>query len=59
MQLFASSEKLKKWQIEKIQQNPNTHLSGSYIEATDEALVFLPKPRGPKVFTEFKKRLVF
>ncbi len=47
------------WQKKKIANNPNTQLAGSYIEATDEALIFLPKPRGPKVFEAFKKRLVF
>jgi hypothetical protein len=47
------------WQKKKIAKNPNTQLLGSYIEASDQALVFLPHPRGPKVFTEFKKRLSF
>jgi hypothetical protein len=47
------------WQQKKIASNPNTQLLGSYIEATDQALVFLPNPRGPKVFSEFKRRLVF
>jgi len=47
------------WQRKKIAHNPNTKLLGSYIEATDQALVFLPNPRGPRVFSEFKKRLTF
>lgn len=47
------------WQRKKIAENPKTQLLGSYIEASDQALVFLPHPRGPKVFTEFKKRLSF
>jgi hypothetical protein len=51
--------KLIEWQRSKIARNPNTDLDGSHIEASDQALIFLPKPRGPKVFSEFKKRLVF
>ncbi len=50
---------LRQWQHQKITNNPNTNLPGSCIEASDQALIFLPKPRGPKVFSEFKKRLVF
>lgn len=50
---------LQRWQNQKILSNPNTALAGSCIEASDEALIFLPKPRGPRVFSEFKKRLVF
>jgi hypothetical protein len=52
-------QKLINWQRHKIAHNPNTNLDGSHIEASDQALIFLPKPRGPKVFSEFKKRLVF
>lgn len=47
------------WQREKIRKNPKTGLAGSLIEATDRALIFLPSPRGPKVFTAFKERLHF
>jgi len=45
------------WQKKKIARNPKTHLEGSLIEATDQALVFLPSPRGPRVFQKFKERL--
>lgn len=45
------------WQKKKIARNPKTHLEGSLIEATDRALVFLPRPRGPQVFEKFKERL--
>jgi hypothetical protein len=45
------------WQKKKIARNPKTHLDGSLIEATDRALVFLPRPRGPMVFEKFKERL--
>ncbi len=49
--------KLSLWQKKKIAANPKTRLPGSFIEATDEALIFLPKPQGPKVFAAFKDRL--
>jgi len=48
---------LKKWQTQKIQDNPKTQIPGGYIQANDEGLIFLPKPQGPKTFEEFKKRL--
>ncbi len=57
--LLPGENKLIAWQRRKIAHNPNTDLPGSHIEASDQALVFLPKPRGPKVFSEFKKRLTF
>lgn len=55
--LFSLEAWLKNWQKKKIEANPNTALSGSLIEASDRALIFLPHPRGPKVFDEFKQRL--
>lgn len=45
------------WQKGKIARNPKTRWEGSYIEATDHALVFLPRPRGPRVYEAFKHRL--
>jgi len=48
---------LSSWQKEKIERNPKTHIEGSLIEANDEALIFLPRPRGPRVFQKFKERL--
>ena len=45
------------WQKEKIFRNPKTHIEGSLIEASDRALIFLPRPRGPRVFQKFKERL--
>lgn len=48
---------LASWQREKIRKNPKTLLQGSLIEADDRALIFLPRPQGPKVFEEYKKRL--
>jgi hypothetical protein len=48
---------LSRWQRRKIERNPNTALPGGYIEATDEALIFLPHPKGPVVFEQYKDRL--
>lgn len=48
---------LKKWQVEKINKNPKTYKDGSMIIANDEMLVFLPKPRGAKIYDKFSERL--
>lgn len=48
---------LRIWEKEKIERNPNTKKVGSYIEASDDSLIFLPEPQGPKVFEEFKRKL--
>ncbi|MBP7060412.1 MAG: hypothetical protein KBA91_00345 [Candidatus Moranbacteria bacterium] len=48
---------LKSWQQKKISLNPKTALEGSHIEASDQALVFLPRPRGPRIFQQFRERL--
>lgn len=53
----ALERKLSAIQKKKIAANPKTKLPGSLIEATDKALIFLPKPQGPKVFEKFKQRL--
>lgn len=45
------------WQRHKIMKNPKTWLPGSFVEASDRALIFLPHPKGPKVFERFKTRL--
>lgn len=45
-------------QKRKIEKNPKTHLSGAYVVADDGALIFLPKPQGPKVFEKFMNRLM-
>ncbi len=57
LDFFEREKWLGSWQKKKIARNPKTHMEGSLIEATDRALVFLPRPRGPIVFEEFKKRL--
>lgn len=54
---FDFEEWLGLWQKKKIERNPKTHLEGSLIEANNRALVFLPTPRGPRVFQRFKERL--
>ena len=43
-------------QKKKIAANKKTHLPGACIIANDRHLVFLPKPHGPVVEEEFKKR---
>lgn len=45
------------WQKKKIAANPKTRLEGAFIVATDDALIFLPKPKGPEVFERFKRAL--
>lgn len=34
----------------------DTHIPGAVIRATDAHLVFLPKPHGPEVFEEYRRR---
>ncbi len=48
---------LGQYQRQRIEQNPKTQISGGFILANDEALVFLPEPKGPKVFDRFKESL--
>ncbi len=60
--LFSFSyieEWCKKLQTKKIENNPKTKISGSLIIANDDRLVFFPRPRSPRVFDEFHKRLTF
>lgn len=53
----AVEQLLRTWQQKKIARNPLSRLEASYIEATDRALIFLPRPRGPKTFVAFRDRL--
>lgn len=56
--VFESSvleSRLALWQKGKIARNPKTRWEGAYIEASDSALVFLPRPRGPRHFEKFKR----
>jgi hypothetical protein len=57
--LFPLEGFLSRAQKRRIERNPKTKLSGSLIEASDQALIFLPKPRGPRVYERFKERLSF
>lgn len=50
-------QRLKKWQVKRIEADPRTKRSGSLIVADDNSLVFLPEPQGPKVFEIFKSRM--
>lgn len=48
--------KMRKLQQQKILNNPKSKFNGALIIANDKHLVFLPKPHGPKIFTEYKRR---
>lgn len=48
---------LKKIERKRIMLNPKTHQEGSMVYANDDALVFLPVPRGPQVFEKFKEKI--
>jgi len=54
---FQLENWLASWQKKKIQCNPNTSLEGSFIKADHQSLIFLPRPRGPRVFEKYKNRL--
>jgi predicted nucleotidyltransferase len=41
----------------RIMQNPNTQKDGSLVYASDDALIFLPSPHGPKIFEQFKEKV--
>lgn len=49
--------RLSHWQRKKIEGNPKSLVPGAFIVANDEALIFLPHPKGPVVFDRFKERL--
>lgn len=48
---------LSRWQKQKIERNPKSQTPGAFIVANDEALIFLPHPKGPIIFDRFKERL--
>ncbi|MFC1608804.1 hypothetical protein ACFL2R_02475 [Patescibacteria group bacterium] len=48
---------LRKIEKKKIENNPKTKMESSFIEATDDALIFLPKPQGPLVFDKYQEKL--
>jgi len=49
---------LKNIQIKRIRRNPLTHKKGAYIEYSNENLIFLPEPQGPKVQEKFLERFL-
>lgn len=57
LDIFNFEQMLSAWQKLKISRNPKTRIEGSMIEVSDRALIFLPYPRGPRVFEKFKERL--
>ena len=48
---------LRNYQKQRIEQNPKTHIPNGFILASDEALIFLPDPKGPRIFEVFKDKL--
>ncbi len=52
----AMERRLKKMQSKKIQNNPKTKRKGALIMYSDNNLIFLPKPQGPIIFEEYKRR---
>lgn len=48
---------LRRLEKKRIMKNPKTYLEGGLVHASDDALVFLPKPRGPLYFEMFKKKI--
>jgi hypothetical protein len=50
-------EVLKKFQMNRIMNDPRTHKAGSYVTANDKELIFLPDPQGPEVFFKFEEKI--
>lgn len=48
---------LKKWQIGRIKQDPRTIKFGSGVVADDAMLIFLPDPKGPRVYEKFREKM--
>ncbi len=48
---------LGKWQAKKIENNPKTHLAGSFIRFSEKALVFLPKPQGLELIKNLREKM--
>jgi len=57
---FLGGDRIESWlkrkQIARIKRNPLTYKKGGYVEYTDENLVFLPEPQGPKIFEKYKEK---
>lgn len=57
---FDTLEKrLGAWERKRIEKNPKTHQAGSFVEANDEHLIFLPVPQGEKVLERFMINLEY
>jgi hypothetical protein len=48
---------LRKLEKFKIERNPKTRKKGGLIEASDDALIFLPEPQGPMIYERFRMKL--
>jgi hypothetical protein len=48
---------LKKKQIARIEQNPLTYKEGSYVDCSDQNLIFLPDPQGVRIEKEWQRRI--
>ena len=48
---------LRSWQMKRIENDPRTHQKGSAVMASDQALIFLPDPHGPKIYERFRERM--
>lgn len=61
LEKIVSSPRVEKFlrsiQQKKIIANPKTKTADGIIEANDDRLVFLPSPRGPKIFEAFRRRV--
>lgn len=61
LERLLRSERLERvladWQKKKIERNPKSQTPGAFIVASDEALIFLPHPKGPVVFERFKEQI--
>ena len=48
---------MKKWQMARIIKDPRTYKQGSAVSASDENLIFLPDPQGPKIYEKYQEKL--
>ncbi len=48
--------RLRRLQSDKIKSNPKTNSPGGIIVYNNQYLIFLPRPHGPRIFEEYKRR---
>jgi len=48
-------KKMENIQMRKIKKNPKTYQKGSAVLANEKMLVFLPQPRGPRIYELYEK----